>query len=322
MKSIFGIFSIIISFYSWNQTIIELPNYDDISQFRSGYSYVTMNGKAGIIDSNFKEIIPLEFEYIDCYDSGPFVFNDTIFAVKNNKTFLFNSEGRLLDSLENVKRPNELHNWSKRVTQIKNLNCYSKANNWWSQFGCTRNDSIIIPFNYQRIIEGLSNNQIIAFLKDSVHIYSVCGQLVKKMPRSNFSINRTDSIYTFFNEKKIVIADKNFKILRKINFEAVQSNNDSFYSVKLNGHYGVVNNRLDPIIPFVFDEIYLGNYFIFCVRNKKCQIFFRSTSKFHSDSFDMPWYELYSDSKLLVIPCEGGKMIIDENGVIVAKQEL
>jgi len=154
MKISITLFCVFMCSFARTQTIYELPSYEYISTFRAGFAYVKLNEKAGLIDTNFQEVIPLEFDYIDSYDGWPFVFNDTIFAVKNEKTFLFNSKGVLIDSLDKVQTPDQLHNWAKRGRKVWELTSYSKSENWWSDFGCELNGTTIIPFNYRGVFEG------------------------------------------------------------------------------------------------------------------------------------------------------------------------
>lgn len=251
-----------------NQTIID-KKYQDIqsveikdknSSYRiwfSGYKLKEKN-KWGLLDSNLKKIVPVEFDVVKLSQTIITAKKDTLVSVYDytgKELFTAAVDSIDLDSNNNY----HLYKYGKRLWRdfngnISNTNPYKS----WEDELKSKN-SKVIDDNYY-----LAKNDAIIY----------------KTPVVSFA--KVEAVEDFMGEdlEYLLIKDANnfyglytedLKEILPFEYEDIKiTKNEDFYIVRKAGKFGVIDSKNHIIIPFEYDNINFGNsIFFYCVKNNK-----------------------------------------------------
>ncbi|MCH2223883.1 MAG: WG repeat-containing protein [Crocinitomicaceae bacterium] len=285
--------------------------YDNIYSFQNNYALVQKDGKYGLIDTSFQEIIYPALDNYLGYDLSPYFFNSSFYGIKNDSLIIYNTSGEIIHhyKMDNRFHPNILSDQSYFIDTLQvrtadNNYTYSGSKNW----GCISiSGDTIIPFEYERIKEGL-DNAIIGCRGGNnnleTYVYNSKGDTLWRTYNVAILPWKINNYY-FFNspDRQIQIKNSRFESIDTIYFDDIVLNeksvwlkSDSLWSrydsnlefidgpyEKLiqNKHWGVIwkdktaaiiNSNGEIITPFIYEGSiydYISNSTLIVARNKE-----------------------------------------------------
>ncbi len=203
------------------------------------YFNIINGGKHGIIDSNLKTLIPIEYDYLQN------VMESYYIASKDSKYGLLSADNNIVFDF---KYQNILYDYTSNL-----FICLDVYNNT----GCINIEGhIVIPFEYTSIssfngdnIAIVSRNNKWGAINDKNEV--ICDIVYDEMENnahSKFIIAKNDKEYFVFNNKFETVVDSSFEYLQKLAGE-------SFLIAKKAGKFGTVDYSGKEIIPFKYDSI-------------------------------------------------------------------
>jgi len=305
-----------------NTRKISKLNYDMVNMFNGKYAVVEKNDKCGVINEDFKIVIPIKYESIDIkdysnlfvaeyggkygylnnenqkiipfiYDSGRVFFNNLAVVSKNRKYGVINKNGNIVIPLiyDNLYFT---HDNLIRVT----LNNKCGVLDY--------NGKEVIPCKYEAMVD-FNKYYIILIVngKDSLIKRSNNKVLLSNYYRIYFNNNKIIAIKKHYsiNYEKEEIYDNNLNLIIPLSYDYIRYVNDDCIYIKKNGKHGVVNSSNKILIPFMYDNL------------SRLRIYDEKTRKFKkSDLFVVYKNGLYGcidKNNKIIIPIVYDKLLSD-----------
>lgn len=261
---------------SCNPNILEIKNYSNIYPYQDNYALVEYEGKFGIIDTSFKEIIKPDIDEVIYYDHSPYFFDSCLYGIRKDSILIYDTAGILLHHYKLDKRlkPNLLSNQGFQIDSLSiktsNDTYYYTGNHDW---GCLNSQGdTIIPFVYDKIVKGL-NNSFIATKGDvkNLHttVYSTNGDTLRRSYNVPIHSWEKQEQYWMIYPYGVELLDKNFELLKKTNFTDVLVSGEYAWIKK--GSWVLIDSSLTEIGDY-YDDVWLNKYWGVIWKNKKVAI--------------------------------------------------
>ncbi len=273
--SIFIYITLVLNFTGFSQN--NQMYYDHVYPFRSGFSLVVLDGKFGVINSKFEEVIPPILNDVNNFDLSDYFFDGFLYGVINDSTILFNTKGEKVKAFNNPKVYPSRNFVNEKIDSLY-IQGYSGS------LGCEKeNRTVIIPYKFNQINKGLKN-QIIA-TKNAEDMFLPIGDVNKNHSKETIIYSfKGDTIYhlngivklwksanIYFVEDKKVFRATDY-LLKPINDEVyinVSPTNSNLCWVQTEQGWGVINSSFEYIIKPQFNSIYSNKYWTMVEKNNK-----------------------------------------------------
>lgn len=290
--------------------------YDHIYSYHNGFALTEINGKYGIINRRFEEIIPPVLESINSYDLSGYFYDGLLYGILNDSLILF-------DTLGNKKRSYKEKDiypplfWNRNYT-IDSLNISGSE----GRRGCKLPDGkLIIPFEYSSIYEGLGNH-IIATKREnesyengshySTVIYDRNGNEIRKDEGKIICWKQAD-LYFIQSNDDYILKDTQFITKRSEkykNFIVV----DSLCWVKTSKGWGLINNNFEYLIKPRFDGVYVNSFWTAVNLNEKYGFFSRDGKQLTELKYNGDFSQYIGNDSLIVAYQNDHVIILDSKG--------
>ncbi|PZU91605.1 MAG: hypothetical protein DI529_00100 [Chryseobacterium sp.] len=207
---------------------------------------VKRNGKYGIIKPNGELKVPLEYDFIEPYDTNHGHYSEYYNARKGKIYSIFNRNlNKIGESYEPIYNDFRTDNPTISFKNIK------------GKFGLAdRNGNIKIPFVYDEEIRFEGNNYAIATKNNKKGIINMSGQEIFPFSFDNITtLDDLENIFVFHNKNK----DRVMNISGKVLISGYENIHPVFYDhskfiVKKNKKLGVVDINNKILAPIIYDE--------------------------------------------------------------------
>ncbi|MCW3160691.1 WG repeat-containing protein [Chryseobacterium oryctis] len=256
----------------YTQILLSKKLNKEVSSYSKGYGIIvdSEKGFSGIIDSlgTVTFNYPFKSEILHLHK------NRFILKLKDGKTALIDEKGEQLISLENQKFNTNF--------QIKKRLISSKEG---KQSLYDYNGKQIIPFSDK--IEFAGENRFFVKKDSKWFIYNVEGQQVSDKEFSNNLYFYKGKAFLDSGDKKGQVIDNDGKILTTISKYSIDDIGAYPFLVTKNGKnkYGLIDNEENLIADEVYDQIFLGNRYIYLIKNEKVSVFSKAEKKLYPTDY-------------------------------------
>ena len=218
-----------------DEKCIVIPEqYDFACNFNFGYAPVSKNGKYGIIDSAFKEIIPCKYEFIEPLSSTRFKFKEGC------KWGIIDIEKRIVVNPEYLSISHQSDDYFKVELSIP------KGSSSEQYFGVIdKNGEIAIPVKFSSISNVTYEDNVFLLAKAGFKqgIYSESADVIIPVIYDDISLQDGRFICKFFEQK-----DSNYS------YSSSDKRVKSEYHYTLNGEqYLYIDEKITHIVPSEYD---------------------------------------------------------------------
>lgn len=296
----------IINFQSFGQN--DTFYYDNIYPYHDGFSLITLNGKFGIINSEFEEVIPPVLETINNYDLSDYFFHNKLYGVLNNSTILFDTLGNRIKAYGD---PNVYPQRTIKSYDIDSLSVFGVRGGK----GCSTPDGkLIIPHENIYIYEGV-DDQIIACKEVEIDSFDTNGRWFpydKKISlvydRKGNALHKQDGrifswkqagIYFIENFGKYIIANSQFETIHSesLNHIAIM---DSLCWIQTNLGWGLINTNFEYILNPQFSYLYVNPYWCVIGNGQKFGFVSRGGVQISEIEYYGEWKQYTGDDTIIV----------------------
>ena len=232
--------------------------YNYGNDFSDGLAHVYTDTESWFIDTTGKEVIPLKL-YDACLP-----FNDSMAVVSwnhNNKVSIINTKGKIIYT--------GVHKWvnncSRSSSGLVSL-CNPKLG-----WGCVNKEGkVVIPFMYDFPRFGFDGDYALigdmskVYVGDEIFWENYKEGLIDKQNRLIFSFTK-DSLFSTVSDSLICVYDKKLKKSKLVNsrkeeiipykYTNIETYNDSFFMVRQDSLYGLVDRQGREVLPPEYIEI-------------------------------------------------------------------
>ena len=282
--------------------------YDNIYPFHDGYSLVSLNGKFGIINNNFQEVIPPVLESINNFDLSDYYFEGILYGVLNDSTILFDTLGNRVKAYPDPK----IYPQRKISTySIDSLSIFGVRGGK----GCSDpNGKLIVPYENLYIYKGLAEHIIACkeieidsfdtsgnwfpFDKKVTNVYDRDGNIIYQQDGRIFCWPEA-SIYLVEKSGKYEITNAQFEKIHPETFNRI-SITDSLCWVNTNSGWGLMDTKFEYKIDPQFSYLYVNQYWSAVKKDDKFGFINRAGKQISKLEYDGEWTQYTGDDKIIV----------------------
>lgn len=294
----------IVSFMN-DKKMIMPSNYDFICDFKHGYAPVILKGKCGIVNAEFKLIIPCEYEYIEALSDNLFKFKKgdnwgvidksrkliaeaDYINITNETEVLFRLESHVRNGSSTGYRHGFLDRQGKVIVPAKceetkrielEDNIFFITEIGWGQRGVfDKNGNIIIPFIYSKI--STEGSLFYCNSGNINNVYRFNGEHLLYIDDSQYIIIPVEYEYAHYVGNGLIQVSKAEKwgiidifgqIIAETKYTSIDKFDGSFARVGISLddkglRYGLIDTSGEIVLPIEYEEIEMWDNGYYAVR--------------------------------------------------------
>jgi len=300
--------------------------YDHIYPFREGFSLVVLDGKFGIINTKFEEVIPPILTSINNFDLSNYYFDNLLYGVIQDSTILFDTKGKRVKAFNDP----EIYPFRNFINE-KIDSLYITGT--FSSLGCEKEDhTVVIPYEYNYINKGLKNHilaiknikQYNVSADDDINvirsretvIYNFKGDTIYKL---DGAIQFWKSAGIYFLEEKVgfVPTNSELKILNNNIYERVRPTKNSLCWVLTEQGWGLINSSFKYIIEPQFSSIYSNSTWTAVKKGNKYGFVNSLGVQVTEIEYDSDWTQYVSNDSIIVAYKKDHPIFLNTSGTCI-----
>ena len=300
--------------------------YDHIYPFREGFSLVVLDGKFGIINTKFEEVIPPILTNINNFDLSNYYFDGLLYGVIQDSTILFDTKGKRVKAFNDP----EVYPFRNFINE-KMDSLYITGS--FDGLGCEKEDhTVIIPYNYNRINKGLKNQiiatkyvkQYVVSPEDDVHvirsietvIYNFKGDTIYQLD-GDIQFWKSAGLYFLEEKEGIVPTNSELKIFNNNIYKKVRPAKNSLCWVLTEQGWGLINSSFKYIIEPQFSSIYSNSTWTAVKKDNKYGFVNSLGAQITDVEYDSKWTQYVSNDPIIVAYKKDHPIFLDTTGTCI-----
>jgi hypothetical protein len=282
-------------------------NYDYVYPYRDGFTLVVKDKKFGVLNSQFKEVLPPVLESINFYDLSDYYYEGMLYAVMNDSTVYYDTLGNRIKAVDNP----DIYPPTFTNRNIDSLDVSGAPGFLGVE---TKSQETIIPFLYNNIFTGWKNHIVARRSYNSANVILSKNEPARPVNESVIYNHHGDtlfyhqarvffwdkaSIYFIENDTAMVAYDTSFNKLN-LAFQRVWPFGDTLCWIQKEDKWNLVNSKFELVLEKDFEYIYANEYWTAVKKEGKFGFVNSKGRQITELEYNDTWRQYVGDSPLIV----------------------